>query len=352
MTTELSGKQDKDIGNEKFQNNNSFPGIGELLLPYLRKIWAVRKKLLIFNGIVGIVTIIFLMLFVDPYYDSTITILPDYGSKSSGIGGLSSLAAMAGFSVGDGSSPADIYKNLLFSESVIEPVLSARYKSNYFNDSIDLYEYFEIDVDKSIHEEQRKRIMFLQAYGKFKNDILSVSVDATTKIMTLTVRMPESTLASEIANNIVRSLDEYIRTKRKSNSSLQRSYIETRTLEVNDSMTVAENKLKMFLLSNRSYSQSPDLVLEQTRLNRQIQLFQGVYLELMRQLEIAKIEQLRDAPVLNVREWAQDPIGKSGPSKGILFIAILFVSVVFSISFFVSYESIINYVQKIILRNN
>lgn len=67
----------------------------EKAAPYIKKIAANWKKLLIINGIVAVVSAAFLLMFVKNYYDSTITILPDYGA-SSGLGGLSGLAVIGG----------------------------------------------------------------------------------------------------------------------------------------------------------------------------------------------------------------------------------------------------------------
>ena len=44
---------------------------------------AVRKKILIINTVVLILTLAYLLFLSKPYFESTVTILPEYGSKSS-----------------------------------------------------------------------------------------------------------------------------------------------------------------------------------------------------------------------------------------------------------------------------
>ena len=68
----------------------------EKLRPYILKLWNKRKKLLIINGAVLIITLLFLLFIVKPYYESSVVILPEYGSKSNMLSQLNGLAALAG----------------------------------------------------------------------------------------------------------------------------------------------------------------------------------------------------------------------------------------------------------------
>jgi uncharacterized protein involved in exopolysaccharide biosynthesis len=294
---------------------HAYQSMGDMILPYLMQLWAVRRKFALVNGAVLILAIIFQLLFVRPYFESTITILPDYGNKSSMSGGLSGLAAMAGVSLQESASPADIYENLLTSPSILEPVVFAHYKTSKFGDSVNLVQYFEIEPDADLPTDARNRKMYLEVQKKLTGDVINTMVEKMTKILTVTVRMPESKLSADVANRLVQSLDAYVRTKKTSNASEQRSYIEKRVSQLKDSMTSSENNLQKFQEANRVISQSPELAIEQSRLTLQVQILQGVYGELIRQLEIAKIDEIRDAPILSIREFARDPMKKAGPSR-------------------------------------
>src|ERR1035438_3509927 len=84
----------------------------EKLRPYFLKLWCKRKKLLIINGAVLIITLLYLLFVVKPYYESSVVILPEYGSKSNMLSQLSGLAALAGVKVGEVAA-TEIYQNLL-----------------------------------------------------------------------------------------------------------------------------------------------------------------------------------------------------------------------------------------------
>jgi len=239
------------------------------------------------------------------------------------LGGLSDLAAMAGVKVGEGS-PTEIYQNLLSSEAVLEPVIYAKYKTEEFPDSVNLIEYFELEPDGSLPISLEKRKLFLSLFEALKAR-MATDVERMTKILTIKVTMPEAKLSSEIVNNLANSLDKYVRTKRKSYASEQRLYIEKRLEQIQDSLTIAENKLKSFKEQNRMVMQSPDLILQQTRLTRTVEIMNAVFLEMSKQLEIAKIEEIKDAPVLNIKEFARDPIKKAGPKRLNSLIFIMFL---------------------------
>jgi uncharacterized protein involved in exopolysaccharide biosynthesis len=127
---------------------------------------------------------------------------------------------------------------------------------------------------------------------------------------------------------------------------MQLTYIEKRISQVNDSLVINENALKDFLTSNRATAQSPQLVLEQSRLNRQIQVYATIVTELQRQLEIARIDEIRDAPIINVQEWAGVPVVKAGPSRTRSVILLFMPILIFSLLFYLNYDSIKAYLKK------
>lgn len=307
------------------------------LKPYLEIISKKRKKILTFNLAVLIISLFYLFVFLKPYYTSSVSILPEYGSKTGVMGKLSGLAAIAGINVGE-AAPTEIYQNLVHSEQVISNVVYSKYKTNQFPDSVNLIQYFDIQSDES-DSALRKRKEFLDAY-KYLNKKITTDIDRMTKILTVTVEMPEPQLSADVANKIIKSLDLYIRTQRKSFATEQIYYLEKRIKEVSDSLAAAEESLKRFREQNRIVSQSPALLLEQGRLMRNVEILQTVYVELNKQIELARIEQIRDAPVLNIKEYAKSPVQKAGPKRLSSIIQIMIFSIFFSFLYFIFAEKI------------
>ena len=294
--------------------------------PYLSRLKESRKKFILINSIVLVLTLAYLLFLSKPYFTSSVTILPEYGNKSTTLSRLSSLAALAGVNVGEGA-PTEIYQNLIMSESVLEPVINAKYYSEKLEDSVNLIQYFEIESENEPPSELDKRKMFLSAYRALTEQVIKTDRDRLTGIMTVTVTTGESKFAAALVNKIIESLDNYIRTKRKSFASEQRYYIEKRTEQVKDSLTNAETALKTFREQNRMVSQSPNLMLEQARMMRNLEILQEVFIELTKQLEIAKIDEIKETPVVNVKEEAKDPVRKAGPSRAKTLLLIMFLSI-------------------------
>ena len=170
----------------------------EKLRPYIHKLWNERRKLLWINFSVAVVTILILLFLVKPYYDSQVTILPDYGANASSmLGQLSGLASLAGVNVG-ASTPSQIYEELITSEAVLSPVIYAKYKTEEFPDSVNLIQYDEIDPDESLTPDLQKRKMFLKEFGKLVGDKEYLRVDRLSQILTVKVSMPEGQLSADV----------------------------------------------------------------------------------------------------------------------------------------------------------
>ena len=316
----------------------------EKLRAYIEIIRKNKNILAIFNSIVAVITLIILFFVIKPYYTSSVIILPDSGRKPT-FNQLSDLASLAGISVGENAG-TEIYQNLLTAETVLAPAVYAKYKTQEFTDSVNLIKYFEIDNYSDEPVEIRKRKRFLKI-KKILLEKIQTRLDRKTKILTLSVTMPESKLSAEVANNIVKSLDNYLRTKTKTYASEQRHYIEKRILQVKDSLNKAEQKLKDFREKNRQISQSPSLLLKQNNLLRDVEILQTVYIELNKQLELAKIEEIKDTPILNVKEFAKDPIKKAGPKRIIIFIVVFILSLILSVLFILYHSQIVNFFSSL-----
>jgi len=327
---------------EELSARESFKLFLEKLSPYLQKVWGAKKNLLIVNGTIIAITVAVLLLFVKPYFDTTVTILPDYGTQSSALAQFGGLASLAGVNLGQ-SSPGAIYQQLTTSEAVLKPVIYKKYKTDEYPDSVDLIKYFDIEPDESLPKNLQERGMFLAVYTAFVKSRLKTNLDAVSNILTLTVRMPEGQLSADITNSIAASLDKYVRTQMKYNAKEQLVYIRERIGQVKDSLNIAENELKDFQVKNRTTSQSPQLLLEQNRLTRNVTILNTVYLQLQQQLELAKIDVIKDAPVLNIMESAKDPVIKTGPSRALILIIIMFFVFCFSILYYASKDELKNY---------
>jgi len=145
--------------------------------------------------------------------------------------------------------------------------------------------------------------------------------------------MEEPQLAADVANQITAELDDYTRTKRRTNATLQREFIEQRMKEVEEQLGRSEIALKEFRERNRRIMDSPQLMLEQERLARDVQINSTVFIELKKQLEIAKIEEIKNIPIINVLDPARPPVTKSYPIRRSAALAALALSLVLGVTY-------------------
>ena len=101
--------------------------------------------------------------------------------------------------------------------------------------------------------------------------------------------------------------------------------------QVEDSLTEAENSVKNFNEKSKVINQSSSLMLEQARLQRNVEIHNTVYLQLA---QLTKIQEVKDTPVINIEETAKNPVIKTGPSRSIMLILIMFFAVCLTVIYY------------------
>ena len=288
-------------------------------------VWQSRKLIGVITGSVTLAFIVFSLL-LHPYYKSSVVILPETSqSKLASLGGLSDLASLAGVNVGGETSPAKLYPTVIKSEAVLRNVIYQKYHSTAFPDSVNLLQIWGIDEETPL--------LAYEKMLKALQDDLEIILDTKTNVLTISLSTKEPQLSADILNAIAHELDIFFRTKKRTNASEQRKWIEGRLLEVNSDLEKSENALKDFREKNRRVTDSPVLLLEQERLLRDVQINTTIFAELKKQYEIAKIEEIKNIPIVNVMDAGRAAAKKDKPQRGIIvvvgFLLSFSVSVVF-----------------------
>lgn len=89
---------------------------------------------------------------------------------------------------------------------------------------------------------------------------------------------------------------------RQAQASHERQFVDERLNVAQDELTAAENALKQFNQDNRGFAGSPQLQFEQQRLQRRVDLRQQVYVSLAQAYEQARIDEVRNTPVITIVE--------------------------------------------------
>jgi len=289
-------------------------------------LWQSRKFIGIVTGVVTISAIVISFLLPESF-KSTAVLLPDTDkSKLASLGGISDLAALAGVNVNGEASLVKLYPAMIRSESVLKNVIYSRYKTKTYPDSVNLIQFWDINENKPEREYEIALLTIRTA--------LEVTMDYRTSIVTLSIETREPQLSADILNNIISSVENNIRTKRNTNASEQRKWIDARLIEVKEYLVKAENTLKQFREKNRSISGSPKLLLDEERLIREMQINSTMYVELKKQYELIRIEEIRTTPIINVLDYGRAAAKKEHPKKSIIVFMSFILAIISACSYF------------------
>lgn len=129
-----------------------------------------------------------------------------------------------------------------------------------------------------------------------------------TGVITVIVHAKYPELAVQIAQGLLDQVNAFNLSRRQEQASAEREFIERRLAEAQAQLSQAEDNLQSFLTENRDFRSSPSLQLGFDRLNRNVSSRQSLYNALATSYEQAKIEEVRDLPVISVLEPPELPI--------------------------------------------
>src|SRR5205814_5354833 len=188
------------------------------------------------------------------------------------------------------------YADLIESRELMEQVLRARYprpsEQGRSADSVTLLEILDEGGDDPADS--------LYQGVKRLAKLVSTSVDRKTDVVELDVDAHDRVLAALVASRFLAYLNDFNAKTRQSQAGERRKFTEDRLAQAEADLRRAEEELKVFYQRNRSWQQAPQLVFEEGRLRRQVDVRQEVYLTLRREYETARIDEANDTPVLTI----------------------------------------------------
>ena len=149
---------------------------------------------------------------------------------------------------------------------------------------------------------------------------LGSKVTAAAALKTGVVRMrvsaPTADVAYQMGRFILDRLNSFDLVTRQSQARAERQFMAARLDDSRTELRSAEDKLQGFLQRNRDYKNSPELNFQADRLSRDVQARQQVNTSLAQAYEQAKIEEVRDTPVITIVERPEVPARPD--SRGLL----------------------------------
>jgi uncharacterized protein involved in exopolysaccharide biosynthesis len=260
-----------------------------------------------------------------PQYVSWATVLlPSGGGGNSG--GLAGLASQFGVNVptstgasADLSSPS-LFPELLRSRTFSEKILVKKFYTKEFGRELSLLAILthgnnlpKVGGDTLVTSALRSLGEMLEFDQDLKTSMFSV-IKVTTSEPLFAKQLAEVTLAElEALNRFFKSqaINEKI------------AFINQRIAAVKGDLEASEQALKAFNEQNRQIS-SPALQLDQERLDRDVEIQKGIFITLKQQLELAKIEEVQEASIVQVLDKPQIALQ---PSNKNLILSVLLAGV-------------------------
>jgi uncharacterized protein involved in exopolysaccharide biosynthesis len=229
-------------------------------------------------------------------YAATASFVPEAAESRSG--GAAALAQQFGVSLGGeqrGRSP-QFYADLLRSPAILRPLVETEYRLPGQNGAIEqgtLIELLEISTASA-----RRPSWRLAADEVLKK--MSASVTRETGVIHVQVQSHHPGLAEQVAERLLGLLHEFNTEARQHRAQEEGRFIAERMADAQAEVLASEGALQDFLRHNREFRNSPELVFEHDRLQRQVAMRQEVFTSLLRAGEEARIDGVRDTPLLTV----------------------------------------------------
>lgn len=264
-----------------------------VLLRYRRFILALSLGLAAASLIYGVVR---------PRMWSAVGAFVPQGRSAAAAGGLSGLAAQFGVAV-PGAEPTQssaFYQDLLRTDAVLGTLVDSGLvgpgTTPRTQSVADLYRVRE-------NNPALRRVLAMEELS----DHLDIGVSTKTGLVRFVVHAPDPVAALNLAQRALGEVTRFNLETRQSQGASERRFVERRLAESRAELADAETRLREFSEANRVFS-APRLALERERLARNVALRQEVYASLAQSYERARIEEVRDTPVITVVEVPTLPV--------------------------------------------
>ena len=252
-----------------------------------------------------------------PIYTSWATVVLPESKTSSSLGNLAGLASQFGVNVpmdnsADLSSPS-LYPEIIKSRTFAEKILNKEFYTDKYKKKLPL-----INILTFGDEAPNKGIdtLITEALNILNEDYISYYQEPKSSFSKITISAPEPSLAKNLADEVLYELEKLNRYFKNKNVTEKIEFITNRILSVEIDLRNSEKELRDFRQKNMQIS-SPSLLLQEDRLQSEVEIQKGIYLTLKQQLELSKIEEIQEKSIVQILDKPVMPIRPS--NKNLVF---------------------------------
>lgn len=264
-------------------------------------------------------------------YSAEITLYPAKKDISQGFGQFQSLAANLGMNTQNNDQNFNI-SDVVKSRLIANKMVNYQWKT-IRGQSVDLITLWELNKNPWYNFRSNNKtnplVIIERAIKKFNNHV-QVSEDRISGLIKITTTLQDPDIAANVANFIGNEVELYIQKENSAQSTKEKLFISDRLSIVKKELEESELELKEFKERNRGFEESPELFMTYSQLFREVEGKKEVYLTLQQQLELARIEEVKQSPILHILDIAVPPIKKSYPNRGIFLIISFLAGLIYS----------------------
>ncbi len=262
----------------------------DLSLLALVNVVLAARRLVVGTGLALAILTGVVLLLLPRTWTSTSVFMPQGRRAPSAISGLAAQFGLAAAGLEAGQTPA-FYADLLGSRELLAAAVDSPYVVPGGATPVRLADVWGLD---GAPEDQRERAI------RRLRSVMSAEVSQRTGTVQLAVGMTDPALAAAVNDRLLDLLNRFNLESRQSQAAAERRFTERRLGEIGQALREAEDRLQAFLQQNRDYRNSPELQFRKDRLEREVSLQQQLYTSLAQAFEQAKIDEVRDTPVITV----------------------------------------------------
>jgi uncharacterized protein involved in exopolysaccharide biosynthesis len=268
-----------------------------------------RRSLVIGTTLLILVSIVAVTLLRPRSYTSSALFMPQTTRNATAGGGI---AAQLGLSMlaTDATQSPSFYVDLLKSRGILDSAVTTRFRFAGQDGVVDAPLIDLLKVKGSTPERRREAAILslgraVQAEPSLKTGVVSFSVRASNPV-----------LAKQVADRLLQLLNAFNLRRRRTQASEERRFAEDRLNQARAELRVAEDRLQEFMQRNRVYASAPELRFQEDRLSREVNMRQQLYTTVAQAYEQARMDEVRDTPVITVIEQPNVPARPDG--RGLL----------------------------------
>lgn len=342
------------------------------IVEIIQKLWRNRKFILKVTAVFAILGLI-VAISTPNVYTASCTMVPQTGQKSPG-GSLGGLAAMAGINLGSMSSgevlSPTVYPKIMANVNFQKELIYSKFHFKGVEEPVSLYEYYTDNkyqkfsiigaikkytiglpgvIIRAIKgkpaETEQSETSSLQSLTIKEKKIanllhtsLTLNVNSKDGYISISSNMSEPLLAAELAQRGQELLQKYITEFKIEKVASNLEFLERNYEEGKRNFESKQAELARFRDANKSFSSAVAKTQEE-KLTSEYNLLLGIYTELAKQKEQAKIAVTETTPILTIIEPVVVPHEKSKPRRAVMLFMYIFIGLiigtglVFSVSY-------------------